>query len=29
MVASRELGQHFAGLFKSLDTFLAGLRDAA
>jgi methyl-accepting chemotaxis protein len=29
MVASRELGQHSAGLFKSVDAFLAGLRDAA
>jgi methyl-accepting chemotaxis protein len=29
LVASRELGQHAAALFESVDTFLAGLRDAA
>jgi methyl-accepting chemotaxis protein len=29
LVAAGELGQHAAGLFKSVDTFLAGLRDAA
>jgi methyl-accepting chemotaxis protein len=29
LVASGELGQHAALLFKSVDTFLAGLRDAA
>jgi methyl-accepting chemotaxis protein len=29
LVASGELGQHAATLFKSVDTFLAGLRDAA
>ncbi len=29
LVASGELGQHAAALFKSVDTFLAGLRDAA
>jgi methyl-accepting chemotaxis protein len=29
LVASRELGEHAAALFKSVDTFLAGLRDAA
>jgi methyl-accepting chemotaxis protein len=29
MVASGELGQHAAALFKSVDSFLAGLRDAA
>jgi hypothetical protein len=28
-VASGELGQHAATLFKSVDTFLAGLRNAA
>ena len=27
--ASGELGQHASALFKSVDTFLAGLRDAA
>ncbi|HLI98922.1 MAG TPA: methyl-accepting chemotaxis protein, partial [Bradyrhizobium sp.] len=27
--ASNELGQHASTLFKSVDTFLAGLRDAA
>jgi methyl-accepting chemotaxis protein len=29
MVASGELSQHAAALFKSVDTFLAGLRNAA
>jgi methyl-accepting chemotaxis protein len=29
LVASGELGQHAAALFKSVDTFLAGLRNAA
>jgi methyl-accepting chemotaxis protein len=29
LVASGELGQHAAALFKSVDSFLAGLRDAA
>jgi methyl-accepting chemotaxis protein len=29
LVASGELSQHAAALFKSVDTFLAGLRDAA
>ena len=29
MVASGELGQHAAPLFRSVDTFLAGLRNAA
>jgi methyl-accepting chemotaxis protein len=29
LVAAGELGQHAAGLFKSVDAFLAGLRDAA
>jgi methyl-accepting chemotaxis protein len=29
LVAAGELGQHAAGLFKSVDTFLAGLRNAA
>ena len=29
LAASGELGQHAAALFKSVDTFLAGLRDAA
>jgi methyl-accepting chemotaxis protein len=29
LVASGELGQHAATLFKSVDSFLAGLRDAA
>jgi methyl-accepting chemotaxis protein len=29
LVASGDLGQHAAALFKSVDTFLAGLRDAA
>jgi methyl-accepting chemotaxis protein len=29
LVAAGELGQHAAGLFKSVDTFLAGLRHAA
>jgi methyl-accepting chemotaxis protein len=29
LVASGELNQHTAALFKSVDTFLAGLRDAA
>jgi methyl-accepting chemotaxis protein len=29
LVATGELGQHAARLFKSVDTFLAGLRDAA
>lgn len=29
LVASGELGQHAAALFESVDTFLAGLRDAA
>jgi methyl-accepting chemotaxis protein len=29
LVASGELGEHAAALFKSVDTFLAGLRDAA
>jgi methyl-accepting chemotaxis protein len=29
LAASGELGQHAATLFKSVDTFLAGLRDAA
>jgi methyl-accepting chemotaxis protein len=27
--ASGELSQHASALFKSVDTFLAGLRDAA
>jgi methyl-accepting chemotaxis protein len=29
LIASGELGQHAAALFKSVDSFLAGLRDAA
>jgi hypothetical protein len=29
LVASGQLGEHAASLFKSVDTFLAGLRDAA
>jgi methyl-accepting chemotaxis protein len=29
LVAAGELGQHASGLFKSVDAFLAGLRDAA
>jgi methyl-accepting chemotaxis protein len=29
LIATGELGQHAARLFKSVDTFLAGLRDAA
>jgi methyl-accepting chemotaxis protein len=29
LVASGELSQHAATLFKSVDTFLAGLRNAA
>jgi len=29
LVAAGELGQHSKGLFKSVDAFLAGLRDAA
>jgi methyl-accepting chemotaxis protein len=29
LVASGELGEHAAALFKSVDTFLAGLREAA
>jgi methyl-accepting chemotaxis protein len=29
LVASGELSQHATTLFKSVDTFLAGLRDAA
>ncbi len=29
LVAAGELGQHAAGLFRSVDAFLAGLRDAA
>jgi methyl-accepting chemotaxis protein len=29
LVASGELSQHATPLFKSVDTFLAGLRDAA
>jgi methyl-accepting chemotaxis protein len=29
LVASGELGQHATALFKSVDAFLAGLRDAA
>jgi methyl-accepting chemotaxis protein len=29
LVAAGELGQHAAGLFRSVDSFLAGLRDAA
>ncbi len=29
LIATGELGQHSAQLFKSVDTFLAGLRDAA
>jgi methyl-accepting chemotaxis protein len=29
LVAAGELGQHASLLFKSVDTFLAGLRDAA
>ena len=29
LVASGELNQHTAALFKSVDTFLAGLREAA
>jgi len=28
-MAAGELGQHASALFKSVDTFLAGLRDAA
>jgi len=29
LIATGELGQHAAQLFKSVDTFLAHLRDAA
>jgi len=29
LVASSELSQHASTLFESVDTFLAGLRDAA
>jgi methyl-accepting chemotaxis protein len=29
LVASRQLSQHATALFESVDTFLAGLRDAA
>jgi methyl-accepting chemotaxis protein len=29
LAAAGELSQHSAGLFKSVDAFLAGLRDAA
>jgi len=29
LVAAGELSQHASGLFKSVDAFLSGLRDAA